>query len=131
MDDEIRKIELETAKLKLQREQLAYQNELDGKQLRSDISNGIGGLFGVVLAIAEFCIMSGLLFMVGGLVGGIIWFVVSMVLFFPNTSDTLPFMYRVGASVANMQDWAVAAMFILPMLYFWIVGLSSYYRNKH
>lgn len=130
MDDEIKKIELETARLRLQREQLALQKELDGKQLRTDVSTGVGELFGMVGSLIGFCFLSGWLLLVGAFAGGVIWFFSSMFFFFPKTNAKWDLMARVGGSMGSMSEGAIATIFILPMLYFWIAGLGKHYGKK-
>jgi hypothetical protein len=130
MDDEIKKIELETARLRLQREQLALQKEMDGKQLRTDVSAGFGELFRIVGSIIGFCFLSGWLLLVGAFAGVIIWFLSSMLFFFPKTNVEWSFMARVGGALGSMGEGLVSAIFILPMLYFLIAGLGKRYGKK-
>ena len=129
MDDKIRAIEMETAKLKLERERLAFKREAES-QRRIEKATQIGGAMiettrevgGGLWKLFKFLFV----LVMGGLAG--ILALLAFAAFQAVKSNTLPgnFEYRFGAYMGGVPGWVYPIVIVVGMM--WIA--STVYGKK-
>ena len=123
MNEEVKKLEIEAARIRVQREQLALQREIDSK-------NRVGAVFETAKTDGNAAVNTGafiLVFCLGALAGGVFWLVIGLFLTFKNTFPSpaeADFMWRLGHTYGSMlPEWSVPLSLLAGVV--WIFSRKS------
>lgn len=127
MNDELKNIEIEAAKVRLQREQLLLQKEIDKRNGLQSAAGFFGGFFHLLGTIVGFMFSIAIGVFAGGIVGGVIWVLASVFMYFNSANPNWEFMARVGFALGRMPEFMTAAMFIVPIFYFVVIAIKGFF----
>lgn len=127
MNDELKNIEIEAARVRLQREQLLLQKEIDKRNGLQSAAGFFGGLFRLLGTTVGFLFSIAIGVFAGGIVGGVIWVLASVFMYFNSANPNWEFMARVGFALGRMPEFMTAAMFIIPILYFVVIAIKGFF----
>jgi hypothetical protein len=121
MDDKLRAIEMETAKLRLARERLAFKRETESQRLREQATQ-IGGVAidttrkvgGGLWALVKFLFV----LVMGGVMGMLALLAFAAFQAAKSDSPSGNFEYRFGAYMGGVSEWVYPVVIVVGMIWF-------------